>query len=70
MTGDEVRRIREGYGEGQAEFARRIGVNQATICKWERRGFSDRISAAAAAQARLIALGRRMNNRARRLRVS
>ena len=39
VTKDEFKRIRDERGETQAEFAVHFGVNQATIQRWETRGF-------------------------------
>lgn len=44
MTSEEIRAARAELGESQAEFARRFGVNQSTVHRWETRGISDTIT--------------------------
>jgi DNA-binding transcriptional regulator YiaG len=38
MTGQDIRAARERLGESQVQFAKRFGVDQATIHRWEARG--------------------------------
>lgn len=38
ITGEYIRLVREQLGESQQEFARRIGVHQTTLHRWETRG--------------------------------
>jgi DNA-binding transcriptional regulator YiaG len=38
ITSAQVKAIRKTLGETQAAFARRFGVDQATIHRWETRG--------------------------------
>lgn len=42
MMGDEIKHIRVRFGESQSEFARRLGVDQSTLSRWETRGLPDR----------------------------
>jgi DNA-binding transcriptional regulator YiaG len=35
MTAEEIRRIRKKLGITQAEFAARVGVERATVGRWE-----------------------------------
>jgi DNA-binding transcriptional regulator YiaG len=39
---DEIRTVRNLLGETQAAFARRFGVDQATIHRWETKGLPER----------------------------
>lgn len=34
----DVKSVRESLGESQARFAERLGVNQVTIHRWEKKG--------------------------------
>ncbi len=43
LTGDQIRYVREVLGESQAQFARRFGVKQPSVHRWEGKG--DRASA-------------------------
>jgi DNA-binding transcriptional regulator YiaG len=38
MQGDELKRIREGMGLTQAELAKKLGVDPATVWRWENGG--------------------------------
>lgn len=38
VTAADIHRARRGVGESQAAFARRFGVNQSTIDRWEKSG--------------------------------
>ena len=38
ITGSDIIRVRQALGESQTVFARRLGVDQGTISKWERTG--------------------------------
>lgn len=38
LTGNQIRHIREVIGETQAQFARRFGVSQPSVYRWESKG--------------------------------
>lgn len=38
VTGEDIREARKALKLSQASFARRIGVNQSTVHRWETRG--------------------------------
>lgn len=38
MTGDDLRALRHGYDLTQKQLAERLGVNHATVSRWEARG--------------------------------
>jgi len=38
LTGDQIRHVREVLGESQAKFARRFGVKQPSVHRWESKG--------------------------------
>lgn len=38
LTGDQIRHVREVLGESQAKFARRFGVTQPSVVRWEGKG--------------------------------
>lgn len=42
VTGNDIKEARTRLGESQATFAARIGVNQATIHRWETEGLPAR----------------------------
>lgn len=35
MSGDEIKATRERLGETQEAFAKRLGIRQATLSRWE-----------------------------------
>lgn len=41
-TRDEIKEARRLLGESQAAFAKRLGVNQATVHRWETKGVTGR----------------------------
>lgn len=41
ISGEQVKAARERIGESQTAFARRFGVDQATVHRWENRGVPD-----------------------------
>lgn len=44
MTSDTIKAARASLGESQEEFARRFGVHQSTIARWEARGVKDNLT--------------------------
>lgn len=42
ITGDAIRAARERVGESQADFARRFGVDQSIVSRWETKGVPER----------------------------
>lgn len=50
---DDIRAAREKLGESQAEFAKRLGVNQSTVHHWEKKGLPDRGTARVAVESLL-----------------
>ena len=53
MMGNELKRIRIKFGESQTAFARRLGINQSTLCRWEANGLPDRAFTKEAVRQRL-----------------
>lgn len=45
VSGTNIKATRDRVGESQADFARRLGVDQATLSRWETVGIPDRGSA-------------------------
>jgi transcriptional regulator with XRE-family HTH domain len=41
MTSEDIKSARAELGESQAEFARRFGVAQSTVHRWETRGIDN-----------------------------
>jgi DNA-binding transcriptional regulator YiaG len=44
MTNEAIKAARASLGESQEEFARRFGVHQSTIARWEARGVNDNLT--------------------------
>lgn len=42
ISGDAIKAARERVGESQAEFAKRFGVDQSALSRWETRGIPAR----------------------------
>ncbi len=42
ITGDDIKTARERLGESQAEFAKRFGVDQSAVSRWEVFGIPSR----------------------------
>ena len=42
IDGDHIKKVRAALGESQAQFAKRFGVNQSTVDRWESAGVTDR----------------------------
>jgi DNA-binding transcriptional regulator YiaG len=38
FSSSRIIRVRKRLGENQTEFARRLGVSQPTLCRWETEG--------------------------------
>jgi DNA-binding transcriptional regulator YiaG len=38
ISGDDIKATRERLGESQAEFAKRFGVDQSALSRWETQG--------------------------------
>lgn len=49
-TSDEIKAVRTRLKESQAEFASRLGVDQATIHRWETKGLPARGTARVAVE--------------------
>lgn len=49
----DIKAIRIRLGESQTEFARRFGVNQSTVHKWETKGLPNRGTARVAVESLL-----------------
>lgn len=47
ILGDAIKAARERLGESQAEFAKRFGVDQSAVSRWETQGVPGRGPAAA-----------------------
>ena len=50
VTGDNIKTARERLGESQDEFARRFGVDQSVISRWETYGLPKKGAAQALAE--------------------
>lgn len=55
----DVKKIRESLGETQEEFARRIGVDQGTISRWETAG----VPSTGAARAAVLAVAKSLEEK-------
>lgn len=44
MLIDDIKAARASLGESQEEFARRFGVHQSTVARWEARGIKDNLT--------------------------
>lgn len=47
LSAAQIQKARRDSGDTQMEFARRIGVDQSTISRWEQDGISDRLTSIA-----------------------
>lgn len=47
LSATQIQKARRDTGDTQTEFARRIGVDQSTISRWEKEGISDRLTSIA-----------------------
>lgn len=47
LSATQIQKARRDSGDTQTEFARRIGVDQSTISRWEKEGISDRLTSIA-----------------------
>ncbi len=56
MTSEDIKAARLRLDESQAKFGKRLGVDQATIHRWETKGIPDRGAARHAVGALLKAL--------------
>ena len=56
MTAARIKATRKRFGESQKAFARRLGVTQATLSRWEARGFSPAMRAAIVANGKIAML--------------
>lgn len=68
MTAKEIKAVRLGLGESQHAFARRLGVGQPTIFRWESNGLPPSALRFIRAVNTLTVLGRRGNAHAKRQR--
>jgi DNA-binding transcriptional regulator YiaG len=57
ITGDDVRAARERVQETQGEFARRFGVDQSAVSRWEVFGIPSRGTTAAFVELVLAQIG-------------
>ena len=50
VTREQIKAAREALGENQEQFAQRLGVDQTTVHRWEKRGLPGRGTAKVAVE--------------------